>query len=61
MIMAMNLLNIQPHVVSKDLSGYISFIYGPAKCGKTTFGTKMPGHLILAFERGYNCLPGAMA
>ena len=30
------------------------------KVGKTTFGSKMPGHLILAFERGYNALPGAM-
>ena len=59
--MAINLLNIKPHVVSKDLSGYITLLYGPAKVGKTTFGTKMPGHLILAFERGYNCLPGAMA
>lgn len=58
--MAINLLNIQPHVVSRDLSGYITFLYGPAKCGKTTFGSKMPGHLILAFERGYNALPGAM-
>lgn len=59
--MAINLLNIQPHKVSRDLSGYITFIYGPAKCGKTTFGSKMPGHLLLAFERGYNALPGVMA
>ena len=58
--MAINLLDIQPHKVSRDLSGYITFIYGPAKCGKTTFGSKMPGHLILAFERGYNALPGVM-
>ena len=58
--MAINLLNIQPHSVSRDLSGYITFIYGPAKCGKTTFGSKMPGHLLLAFERGYNALPGVM-
>lgn len=59
--MAINLLNIEPHKVSRDLSGYITFLYGPAKCGKTTFGTKMPGHLLLAFERGYNALPGVMA
>jgi hypothetical protein len=59
--MAINLLSIQPHKVSRDLSGYITFIYGPAKCGKTTFGSKMPGHLLLAFERGYNALPGVMA
>lgn len=59
--MAINLLNIQPHKVSRDLSGYITFIYGPAKVGKTTFGSKMPGALLLAFERGYNALPGVMA
>ena len=58
--MAIDLLGIQPHKVSRDLSGYITFIYGPAKVGKTTFGSKMPGHLILAFERGYNALPGVM-
>lgn len=59
--MAINLLNLQPHKVSRDLSGYITFIYGPAKCGKTTFGSKMPGALLLAFERGYNALPGVIA
>ena len=58
--MAVNLLNIQPHKVSRDLSGYITLLYGPAKIGKTTFGTQMPGHLLLAFERGYNALPGVM-
>lgn len=58
--MAINLLDVKPHVVSRDLSGYITFLYGPAKVGKTTFGSKMPGHLILAFERGYNALPGVM-
>lgn len=54
--MAIDLLNIQPHKVSRDLSGYITFLYGPAKIGKTTFGSQMPGYLILAFERGYNAL-----
>ena len=59
--MAFNLLELTPHSVSRDLSGYITFLYGPAKCGKTTFGSKMPGALLLAFERGYNALPGVMA
>ena len=59
--MAIDLLRLQPHKVSRDLSGYITFIYGPAKCGKTTFGSKMPGALHLAFERGYNALPGVVA
>lgn len=59
--MAINLLSLTPHKVSRDLSGYITFLYGPAKIGKTTFGARMPGALILAFERGYNALPGVMA
>lgn len=58
--MAIDLLNIQPHKVSRDLSGYITLLYGPAKIGKTTFGSQMPGHLVLAFERGYNALQGVM-
>ena len=59
--MAINLLGIQPHKVSRDLSGYITFIYGPAKVGKTTLATQMPNALLLAFEKGYNALPGVMA
>ena len=59
--MAINLLNIQPHKVSRDLSGYITFIYGPAKVGKTTLATQMPSPLLLAFERGYNAIPGIIA
>ena len=59
--MAINLLGIQPHKVSRDLSGYITFIYGPAKVGKTTLATQMPKALLLAFERGYNAIPGVMA
>ena len=59
--MAIDLLSIKPHQVSRDLSGYITFIYGPAKIGKTTFGSRMPKPLLIAFERGYNALPGVIA
>ena len=31
------------------------------KSGKTTIATKFPKHLLLAFEKGYNAIPGAMA
>jgi hypothetical protein len=58
--MAINLLGLQPHKVSRDLSGYITFIYGAPKVGKTTLATQMPGALLLAFERGYNAIPGIM-
>lgn len=59
--MAINLLDLKPRSVSRDLSGYITFLYGPAKVGKTTFGSQMPGSLILAFERGYSAIQGAVA
>ena len=56
-----NLLDIAPHQVSRDLRGYSVFFYGEPKSGKTTIGTKFPRHLLLAFEKGYNAIPGAMA
>lgn len=59
--MAINLLEIQPHKVSRDLSGYITYIYGAPKTGKTTLATQMDKSLLLAFEAGYNALPGVMA
>ena len=59
--MAINLLSIQPHKVSRDLSGYITFVYGPPKTGKTTLASQMPKPLLLAFEKGYNAIPGIMA
>lgn len=59
--MAINLLAIEPHKVSRDLTGYITYIYGAAKTGKTTLASKAGTALILAFERGYNALPGVYA
>ena len=59
--MAINLLAIKPHKVSRDLTGYITYIYGAAKTGKTTLATQAGKSLLLAFERGYNALPGVMA
>lgn len=59
--MAFDLLSIQPHKVSRDLSGYITYIYGAYKTGKTTLATQMEGSLLLAFEQGYNALPGVIA
>lgn len=59
--MAINLLQLQPHKVSRDLSGYMTYIYGPGGAGKTTFGVATPKPLLLAFEKGYNALPGVIA
>ena len=57
----MDFTKLQPHKVSRDLSGYITYIYGAPKTGKTTLATQMPNSLLLAFEKGYNALPGVMA
>lgn len=59
--MAIDLMGLAPHKVSRDLSGYVTYIYGAAKSGKTTLATRSPGALLLAFERGYNALPGVIA
>ena len=56
-----NLLSITPHQVSRNMRGYSVFFYGEAKSGKTTTESKFPKHLILAFEKGYSAIPGAMA
>ena len=59
--MAIDLLSIKPHKVSRDLSGYITYVYGPGGAGKTTFGASCKKPLLLAFELGYKALPGVMA
>ena len=56
-----DLLAIEPHQVSRDMRGYSVFFYGEPKSGKTTTATKFPKHLLIAAEKGYNAIPGAMA
>lgn len=56
-----NILGVQPHQVSRDMHGYSVFFYGEPKSGKTTIASRFPRHLILAFEKGYSAIPGAMA
>ncbi len=59
--MAINLTTLKPNVVSTDLTGYITYLYGQPKTGKTTLATQMPGALLLALEPGYHALPGVIA
>lgn len=56
--MAINLLALTPHQVSRDLKGKIVTIYGEPKSGKTTNATMFPKSLLIAFEKGYNALSG---
>lgn len=57
----LDILNIEPHKVSRDLRGYCVMLYGDIKTGKTTTATKFPNSLLLAFEKGYNAIPGVIA
>lgn len=59
--MAIDLQKLTPHKISRDLSGYITYLYGLPKVGKTSLGADMPKPLLLAFERGYNALAGIIA
>ena len=52
---------VHPHQVSRDMRGYSVFLYGGWKTGKTTTAVKFPKHFLLAFEKGYSAIPGAMA
>jgi hypothetical protein len=56
-----DIFNITPHEVSRDLRGYSVLLYGEPKSGKTTTASKFPKSLIIAFEKGYAALPGVMA
>lgn len=56
-----DLLSLTPHQVSRDLRGYSVFFYGDPKTGKTTTAARFPNSLLLAFEKGYNAIPGIMA
>lgn len=58
---AINILNIEGNKVSRDLKGKYLLLYGEPKTGKTTFATQAPKALLVAFERGYNALPGVKA
>ncbi|MBR3673949.1 MAG: AAA family ATPase [Clostridia bacterium] len=59
--MGISIFDIKPHKVSRDLSGYITYIYGKGKTGKTTLASQMDKSLLLAWEKGYNAIPGIMA
>ena len=56
--MAIDILNIQPTVISKDLKGKFICIYSLPKVGKTSMACQFPKNLLLAFEKDYNAIAG---
>ena len=59
--MAIDILTIEPTVISRDLKGKYLLIYGKPKVGKTTLASKFPKNLLIAFEKGYNAIDGVKA
>ena len=59
--MAIDILHIEPTVISRDLKGKYMLIYGKPKTGKTTLASKFPKNLLIAFEKGYNAIDGIKA
>lgn len=57
----MNLLEIQPHVVSESLNDKIFLLYGEAGTRKTTVATGFEDSLLAAFEIGYKFINGVKA
>ena len=59
--MAIDILGIQPSVISRDLKGKYVLLYGKPKSGKTTAAASFPKTLLCAFEKGYNAIAGIKA
>ena len=57
--MPIDLLKLEPSVISKDLREKYILLAGAPKIGKTEFCSLAPDALILAFEMGTNARPGA--
>ena len=56
-----DILSIEPTVISRDLKGKYLLIYGKPKTGKTTMASRFPKNLLIAFEKGYNAIDGIKA
>lgn len=54
--MAINLLELEPQQISRDLRGKQVLLYGLPKAGKTTLASQIDKVLIASFEAGTNAL-----
>ena len=56
-----DIFNLQPTTISRDLKGKYICLFGKPKVGKTTFAAQAPNNLLLAFEKVYNAISGIKA
>lgn len=54
--MAVNLMELEPQKISRNLKGKTIFLFGKPKCGKTTLASQFEKSLICGFEQGTNAL-----
>ena len=59
--MALDILNLEPTVISRDLRGKFICIYSLPKVGKTSLACQFPKNLLCGFEHGWNAISGAKA
>lgn len=57
----LNLMDLQPTVISRDLKDKYILLYGLPKVGKTSFAAQCPNNLIFCFEKGVNFQSGVYA
>lgn len=53
-----DIMNVKPHEVSRDITGYVIGLYSRPGAGKTTFASQAEDALFLATEIGYKAIPG---
>lgn len=58
---SVDILNLKPTTISRDLRGKFLLLYGKEKSGKTSTAALFPKALLCAFEKGYQALPNIHA
>lgn len=48
-----DILNIEPNKVSRNIGTYTYLFYGVPKIGKTTLACRFTNNLLIAAEKGY--------
>ena len=61
MMAGLDILNLEPSVISRDLRGKFVCLYSLPKVGKTSLACQFPKNLLCGFEHGWNAISGAMA
>ena len=59
--MNIDILNIEPTTISRDLKEKYLLIYSEPKAGKSSFAAQAPKNLMLCSEKGLNAISGALA